>query len=424
MKILLLSQFFDPEPSFKGMFFARELVRRGHSVQVLTGFPNYPGGRLYPGYKVKLWQRENMDGIPVFRSPLYPSHDKSSLRRILNYASFALTAATIGAIGVAKPDVVYAYHPPATVALPSTVLRHSMQVPIVADIQDLWPDTVLETGMLKNPIAVSMLQKWCRFAFAQMDQIVVLSPGFKRQLIERGIPAERITVIYNWCDEGAMRMRARDESLANELELAGRFNVVFAGTMGFQQGLDTVLAAAQLCEQRELSRVQFVFVGGGVERDALQGKAANLGLTNVKFLPRQSPEAMGPILALADVLLVHLRDLPLFRITIPSKTQAYLAAGRPILMAVRGDSADLIRESKAGLCCEPENPEALMLAITEFLNMSADARTDMGIRGSEFYRQKLSLHAGVDGFECVFAKAVAARAISGENEIYASKGSD
>lgn len=408
MRILLLSQFFDPEPTFKGLQFARELARRGHSVEVLTGFPNYPGGHLYPGYKVRPWQRETLDGIPIFRTALYPSHDKSAIRRVLNYASFALSASTIGAIGITKPDVVYVYHPPATASLPATVLRHWMNVPIVADIQDLWPDTVLETGMLRNRLAISMLRKWCQFAFRQMDQVVVLSPGLKRQLIDRGIPEERITVIYNWCDETAMGMRARDESRAKELGLAGRFNVVFAGTMGIQQGLNTVLDAAQLCQKRGLSLVQFVFVGGGVERDALQAKAVRMGLSNVKFLPRQPAEAMGPLLALADVLLVHLRDLPLFRITIPSKTQAYLAAGRPILMAVRGDAADLIKDSKAGLCCEPENPATLAATITDFLNMPEDAKASMGMSGARFYQQRLSLQVGVDGFESVFAKAISA----------------
>jgi glycosyltransferase involved in cell wall biosynthesis len=265
--------------------------------------------------------------------------------------------------------------------------------------------------MLRNRLAISMLRKWCQFAFGQMDQVVVLSPGLKRQLIDRGIPEERITVIYNWCEETAMCMRARDESLAKELGLAGRFNVVFAGTMGIQQGLNTVLDAAQLCEKRELSLVQFVFVGGGVERDALRAKAARMGLSNVKFLPRQPAEAMGPLLALADVLLVHLRDLPLFRITIPSKTQAYLAAGRPILMAVRGDAANLIKESRAGLCCEPENPAALAATITDFLNMPENAKASMGMSGARFYQQRLSLQVGVDGFESVFAKAVAAREI-------------
>jgi glycosyltransferase involved in cell wall biosynthesis len=404
----MLSQYFDPEPTFKGLLFARELVRRGHTVEVLTGFPNYPSGRLYPGYKTRLWQRETMDGISVLRTALYPSHSKSVLSRALNYGSFALSAATLGAIGIAQADVVYAYHPPATVGLPSTVLRKIRRIPIVADIQDLWPDTVLETGMMTSAIGISMLHKWCRFVFRQMDEVVVLSPGFKQQLIDRGIAADKIEVIYNWCDEGSMYMRPRDEQLAEALGLSGKFNVLFAGTMGMQQGLETVLEAARMCE-KELSRVQFVLVGGGVEREALRQKAARMALSNVRFLPQQPPASMGPLLAAADVLLVHLRDLPLFRITIPSKTQAYLAAGRPILMAVRGDAAELVKQSGAGLCCEPENAAALVAKIRHLVDMREVERSTMGANGAQFYRDRLSLRAGVDKFEAVFAKAIGQR---------------
>jgi colanic acid biosynthesis glycosyl transferase WcaI len=408
MRILLLSQFFDPEPTFKGLTFANELVRRGHSVEVLTGFPNYPGGRLYPGYPLALWRREIMQGIPILRTALYPSHDKSAIRRIMNYASFSISAATLGAVGITKPDVVYAYHPPATIALPATVFRLLRRVPVVADIQDLWPDTVIETGMMKNAFAISLLNQCCSLGFRQMDRVVVQSPGFKRTLIDRGISASKIDHIYNWCDEASMDMRPRDERIVEAYGLAGRFNVLFAGTMGKQQGLASVLAAARLCVAA-LPRVQFVFVGGGTERESLEQRAQQMGLSNVLFLPRQRPENMGPLLAAADVLLVHLRDLALFSITIPSKTSAYLVAGRPILMAVRGDAADLIRQSGSGLCGEPENPTALVATIRQFLSMQEQERNLMGQNGWRYYQQKLSLHTGVEKFEAVFAQAVASR---------------
>jgi colanic acid biosynthesis glycosyl transferase WcaI len=408
MRILLLCQFFDPEPAFKGLAFARELMQRGHSVQVLTGLPNYPGGRLYPGYTVRPWQRESLGGVAVFRVPLYPNHDKSTVRRIVNYASFALSAATIGACGIQQPDVVYVYHPPSTIALPSTILRWLRRAPIVADIQDLWPDTVLETGMLHNRAAIAMLKWWCGFAFRQMDHVVVQSPGFKRELVRRGIPEYKIEVIYNWCDEGALRQQGVDDSGSRQLERNGRFKIVFAGTMGMQQGLYSVLEAALLCQQN-LPQVQFVFVGGGVERDGLEDAARRMALSNTCFLPRQPAEKMGPILSMADVLLVHLRDLPLFKITIPSKTQAYLAAGRPVLMAVRGDSADLVLKSNSGLCCEPEQPVALFNSVKEFLSMSDQQRKQLGENGALFYEQNLSFKQGVDRFERVFEQALTAK---------------
>ena len=150
MKILFLTQWFDPEPTFKGLTFARALVDRGHQVEILTGFPNYPGGRLYPGHSVKLRKRESMEGIPVTRVALFPSHDRSAIRRVANYLSFACTAATVGAFSVQPPDVVYVYHPPATIAFPAMVLKAIRRVPFVLDMQDLWPDTLEATGMVAN----------------------------------------------------------------------------------------------------------------------------------------------------------------------------------------------------------------------------------------------------------------------------------
>ena len=162
MRILILSQFFDPEPIVKGLPFARELSRRGHAVEVLTGFPNYPGGKLYPGYRLRPWQREVLDGIPVHRVALYPSHDGSAVRRTANYASFALSAAVAGPFLVRKPDVVYVYHPPATVGLPALVFRALRGCPVVYDVQDLWPDSVASSRMVGSPWIIKALDRWCR----------------------------------------------------------------------------------------------------------------------------------------------------------------------------------------------------------------------------------------------------------------------
>ena len=148
MKILILSQWFDPEPDFKGLLFARELVARGHEVEVLTGFPNYPGGKIYPGYRIRPWARERLDGIDVLRVALYPSHNNSGLHRIFNYVSFFISAAVFGTALIRKPDVMYVYHPPITVGFAATVIGFLRRAPFVYDIQDLWPDTVAASGEL------------------------------------------------------------------------------------------------------------------------------------------------------------------------------------------------------------------------------------------------------------------------------------
>ncbi len=401
----MLTQWFDPEPTFKGLAFARELVRRGHEVEVLTGFPNYPGGKLYDGYKVRLLQRENIDGISVLRVPLYPSHDGSALKRIVNYFSFAFSAAFIGSLLVKTADVMYVYHPPATVGFAASVISMVRRIPFVYDIQDLWPDTLAASGMLNNPGILRLVDSGCRFIYRQAAKVVVLSPGFKEKLVTRGVPPDKIEMIYNWCDEDNIQRENADKNLAEKIGFAGKFNIVFAGTMGKAQALDAVLDAAKLVN---ISRpiVQFVFVGGGIEVERLTRKVEEMGLTNVFFLPRMPIQEIGTVLALADVLLVHLRDDPLFKITLPSKTQAYMAAGRPILMAVRGDAASLVDKGKAGLACIPEDSQSIAAAVEQFCSMSRQELDDMGECGRKFYETELSLTVGVNKFELLFKSIV------------------
>jgi glycosyltransferase involved in cell wall biosynthesis len=406
MRILMLTQWFDPEPTFKGLIFAKALQERGHEVEILTGFPNYPGGKVYPGYRIRFLQREVIEGVPIIRVPLYPSHDISAIRRVANFTTFALSAATIGAAAVKPADVMYVYHPPATVALPAIVIGSMRRIPFVYDIQDLWPDTLDATGMANNKFLHDMVDRWCRWTYRAAAKIVVLSPGFKEMLVARGVPGEKIEVIYNWCDEGQIPKTPKDELLSKELGFFERFNVLFAGTMGKAQALDAVLDAAERIGGR-ITKVQFVFVGGGIEVDRLKGIARERRLNNVLFLPRRPVSEIGAILNLADVLLVHLKDDPLFRITIPSKIQAYFAVGRPILAGVRGDAAELVRMAGAGVDFLPENPESLSEAVEKLYQIPRALLDEMGDHGRRYYREKLSLSVGVSRFEEVFQAAVA-----------------
>ncbi len=403
MKILLLTQWFEPEPTFKGLLFAKELASRGHQVEVLTGFPNYPGGKLYPRYKIRPWLREVIDGISVTRVALYPSHDKSGIRRALNYLSFAASAAILGTVLVNKPDVIYVYNPPATVGLAGAVLSFFRRAPFVFDICDLWPDTVAASGMLAHPLAISILDRLCSFIYRRAGHITVVSPGFHKRLLQRGVPASKVDMIYNWCDEAALRQTPKSPQLRQKLGIPAGFLVMFAGNMGTAQGLDAVLDAAAISATAS-PHIHFAFVGGGVDCGRLEARAADLGLANVTFLPLQPMSAMGGILALADVLLVHLRDHELFTITIPSKAQAYMAVGKPILMAVRGDSTSLINDSGAGRVCEPENPQAIAGAIAQLSTMPPSELAALGTAGRRYYDQKISLSAGVSRFEAIFAR--------------------
>ena len=399
----MLTQWFDPEPFYKGIPFAKELIRLGHKVEILTGFPNYPGGKVYDGYRIKFCQREIISGIPVTRVALYPSHDRSAIKRVLNYMSFAVSATIIGILHVKSPDVLYVYHPPATIGLPALIISLLRRVPFVYDVQDLWPDTLLSTGMIDNKKALFLIDKFCKYVYSNAKKIVVLSPGFKSALIERGVSESKIEVIYNWCDDTQINEKNIRTDLKEILGMAGKFNILFAGTMGKAQALDAVLKAVELIENR-LSKIQFVFVGGGVDVGRLKKKTEDLNLKSVSFIPRQPVSKIGKFLNLADVLLVHLKKDPLFKITIPSKTQAYMATGKPILMGVEGAAAELIEKAGCGLSCIPENPSSIAQAVEKMFNMSKTDLKKMGNAGKNFYSNELSLRVGAEKFEKLFVQ--------------------
>ena len=397
----MLTQWFQPEPMLKGLPFAKELLRRGHEVEVLTGFPNYPGGKIYNGYRVRPWQREELEGIRVNRVALYPSHDNSGICRIANYMSFAFMTLLVGPWLIRKPDVVYVYNL-VTLSRTASFLRWLYGCKIVYDIQDLWPESVVSSGMLPGFLH-GLLKRWCRKVYQGADFIVAQSPGFQKKLQSRGVSHKKIRVIYNWSQEETFYPDLADKNLAQTLGLDRKntFNVVFAGTMGVMQGLDTVLEAAEILAKSH-RHVRFFLVGGGVVKKHLQDKSKNMRLGNIIFVPRQPMRAMGSIFKIADALLVHLKKDQLFRITIPSKTQAYLAAGKPIVMAVEGDAADLVEQAGAGYVCAPEDARAMAECVKKLCETSQEERNLLGENGKKFYDEKLSFKRGVSKFESVF----------------------
>ena len=412
MRVIFLTITFDPEPgALRGLPLAKWLAARGYDIKVLTAFPQYPEGRIYPGYRVRPWQREVMEGIPVLRVPIYPSHDTSAVRRMCTYLSFALASSTVGAAMIGPADVVYLYEPPPTNGLASLVLRLFRGTPVVHHIADMWPETVIESGMIRGTqtkkVANYILGKWCRFLYRQAQVMTVLSPGFKRLLMERGVPENKIEVIYNWTDEESFRPVERDPAFARELGLEGRFNIVYAGNLGPLQGIDTVIRAAALL--RDNPFIQIVLIGTGPKEEGLKHLAAELGVGNVRFLSRRQYWEMPKINALADVLLVHLRDIPFLHTTIPSKVQVSLASGRPILMGVRGDAADLVRGAGAGLICEPENPADMAKGMIEMSRMPKEQLEKMGAGGRAYYLSHLSLDIAGEKMDAVFRRVEASR---------------
>lgn len=401
----MLSQWFQPEPFFKGLPLAKAFRARGHEVEVLTGFPNYPGGKVYRGYRIAPCCRETIDGVRVNRVALYPSHDRSGTRRIVNYLSFAASAAFLGPLIVRRPHVVYVFNL-LTLGIAARVLRQLRGAGIVLDVQDLWPDSVEASGMLRNRMLISVLRSWCLAEYRRPDRIVVLSPGFKHELAARGVSPTKIDVIYNWCDESAIVVPAHNNPQIPADARPDGFTVVFAGTMGVMQGLDVLIDAAMRI--REIAPdVSFLMVGGGVEVPRLMNRAS--GLPNVRFLPAMPMSQIGSVFAVADAMLVHLKDDPLFRITIPSKIQAYMYAGKPILCGLRGEGAELVSRAEAGISFSPGDPDSLVSAVLRLRRLPTEERRRMGERGRAYYQKHLAFDIGVRRLEQVLVRAANSR---------------
>jgi glycosyltransferase involved in cell wall biosynthesis len=379
MRILILTQWYPPEPQKLLSDLAQSLQLLGHNVTVLTGFPNYPLGRLYPGYRLKLWQREDLDGVPVVRVPLYPDHSRSAFKRAANFISFAISAAILGPCLTPQADIIYVIHPPVTIGWPAWLLSRLKRIPFVYEIKDMWPETLRASGLMSNTLALGVVGWFAKWIYDRAASICVVSSGFRANLTEKGVPTDKIHVISNWVDTNFYRPLEPDPELATRVGLAGRFNVMYAGAIGLVQGIDTILDAASLL--RDVLDIQFVLVGDGVELPRLQEDAKTRGLSNVRFLGRYPADAMPGLYALADVLLIHLSDDPLFRITIPHKTFTYLASAKPVLAAIEGDAAEVIRTARAGLTCQPSNPQSLADAVRRFYTMPPAERKSFGENG-------------------------------------------
>jgi len=389
----MISQWYDPErgSAILSGTIARALKDRGHEVQVVTGFPNYPDGQLYPGYRLRPYQREELEGVTVHRAPLYVSHDADPKRRAANYLSYAASASAIAVTRLGKIDATLVHSTPATVAIPAMALRALRHTPYVVHVQDLWPQTVNASGFLAgghHRRVEGLLHRYCDAVYRHAASIAVTSPGMVDLIRARGVESRKISVIPNWADERYFRPVTPSTDIVNELGPFRPFTVMYAGAMGEVQALEVLIdAAAMLRDHREIG---FLLVGGGVSEPSLKAQVSNAGLDNVRFIGPQPVERMAGVLALGDVQIVSLKDLPIFSATLPSKIQATLAAGRPIIGALAGDAAALLRDSGAGLTTTPGSAAELAEAILKAAALPAEERLAWGDRGRDYYIDHLS----------------------------------
>jgi glycosyltransferase involved in cell wall biosynthesis len=401
---MVLSQYYTPEPIPKPAELAHGLVDRGHAVSVLTGWPNYPQGTLYPGFRIRPLRRETLDGIPVVRTYEFPYHGKGVLGRICNYVSFMMSA-VLGSVLIAKCDVIYVWHPPLTVGVAAWLIARIRGIPFVYDVQDIWPESAILAGVLREGTLARLMASLERFVYRRADYILVVTGGARENLIAKGVPPEKISVARHWVDatgfqecgeEARRRVRSR-------YGWEGRFIVLFAGNIGMLQALDTVVhAAAGLAD---VNPTLFVLVGDGSDKARLQQLARASGAgARIHFIERQPAERMPELMAAADALLVHLRRSELSRYVIPTKTLAYLAAGKPLLMAMEGAAADLVDAARAGIRVPPEDPGALAKAAERLAAMSPAEREEMGRSGRAYLAANLSRTDVIPEYETILQR--------------------
>lgn len=387
MRVLYLSQWFPPENGAVGLQVAKGLVEHGYEVEALTGFPNYPTGKLSAGYRLSPYMREIMDGIPVHRVYLHPSHNGSSLGRALNYLSFFASAFIFCLLNARRFDVIYVYHPPITVGLAAALSGYVSRRPFILEVQDLWPDSVAASGMNGTSRLARLLEPVCRFVYRRAALVLGQSHGMAKRLMERGVSEHKADVIFNWANEAAARANGVYDVAS--LNFEGRFNFVYGGNLGAVQGLDSLIRAAHGLSEAA-PQIQLTLVGEGMERERLTALVKQLGAKNIQILPGVPQAQIGDILAAADVLVTHLKDDPLFEITIPSKTQFYLAMGKPILVGVRGESARIVTAAGAGMAMEPENEEAIAEALLTMALLPRDELDRMGAQAAASYASQFS----------------------------------
>ncbi|MCA1648022.1 MAG: glycosyltransferase family 4 protein, partial [Chloroflexi bacterium] len=384
MRIAYICHYFVPEPAAPAARvheFARAWVRAGHAVSVITTFPNHPLGRIPPTYRGRWWATERLDGIRVLRCWLYAVANTGVGRRGLDHLSFMVTALAFGLPRLGTVDVVIASSPTLFSALAAWLIARLRRVPFVLEVRDLWPEAIVGLGLMRPGPAVWVLHWLARFLYDRAARVVVVTDAFAERLAAQGIPRRKLAVIPNGADTQLFSPSDDGAPPRTTMGLDGQFVVAYIGSHGLSHGLGAVLDAAA-CQPE----VTYLLVGDGADRARLLAERDRRGLHNVVMRPSVDKAEVPGLYAAADVCLVPLRDVPIFDAFVPSKLFEMLAAGRPIIGAVRGEARAILARSGGALLVEPERGDQLAAAVAR-LRADPALRAELAHQGRAFATQ-------------------------------------
>lgn len=371
MHVLFLTDNFPPEvnaPASRTFEHCREWVKAGHTVTVVTCAPNFPKGKVFDGYRNKLWQTETVEGIRVIRVWSYITANEGFLRRVLDYQSYMLSA-IVASVFVRKVDLIIGTSPQFFTACAAYVVSRYKFRPYIFELRDLWPESIKAVGAMKNERAIRFLEWIEMFLYRKAAKVVSVTRSFKDILVRRGIDGGKIEVITNGVDISQFKPRPKDPELTAKLGMTGKFVAGYIGTHGLAHGLETLLEAAERLRGQDFV---FLFLGDGARKEALKQMAAEKKLDNVVFIDSVSKADVARYWSLLDVSVIHLKKTDLFTTVIPSKLFESMGMGLPVLHGVEGESADIVREEGAGIPFEPENADELCAALQRLKSNPAE----------------------------------------------------
>lgn len=382
-KILIVSQYFWPE-SFRINDVAKTLLEKGIEVEILTGKPNYPQGKIFPGYKAWGCQRESYQGLNINRIPLL-ARGRGGVRLALNYVSFIVSGLIFAPwmLRNKKYDVIFVYAPsPILQAIPAIFLGWLKACPVALWVQDLWPESLSATGYVQNRVVLKLVERLVRLIYKHTDLLLVQSKAFLAPVaaLAKGQP-----IVYYPNSVEAAFYDFPAISLPDIPSLAGKFPVLFAGNVGVGQAVEVIVEAAELL--RAYPDISFVVLGQGSRWTWLQEQVQTRNLSNLHLAGSYPVETMPGLMRQAAALLVTLADQPIFAATIPNKIQAYMAVGKPILACLNGEGARIVSAANAGLAIPAENAAALAEGVLHLYRMSAEEREKIGQNGREYFRE-------------------------------------